>query len=437
MCGGVKKPHVNTNLNHYHCEERSNPLGFSTGRRDCRATLAMTAPLTSPMPKPPPKIIQDYDSMESYWSDYELINQGKSPHTYWDTYENGSRRQLEQKLADIYGSESALFLNCGMSALHVALESQNLKAGDSILLGQKSYFETFTWLDQYLKPRGIELIRVDTSDFGQLSKALSQVQPKICLLETVINSPDCICLDFSSDLFEIAQKTLFIIDNTVQSHLTTWFDDIPKQYHNQLLIVESATKYITDEIMVGLIYGSQNGLSKPRDYARTIGQQLQQAAFSKIKPSNLTKLESKLNKHSRNVKLFLESLSPHKSYFNYIRVLNQNANSINQKQIFKNGVGSLVFLKLNANNLIETHRKLVKIWKDELQKQNIKIKICAGFGFDTTCLRSYEDNNLNQPDKPFYVRISIGIESSKKIKVMAKVLGEIASLLTDPETNSG
>jgi hypothetical protein len=55
--------------------------------------------------------------------------------------------------------------------------------------------------------------------------------------------------------------------------------------------------------------------------------------------------------------------------------------------------------------------------------------ICAGFGFDTTNLRSYEDNSLNQPDKPLYVRISIGTESTEKIRVMAKVLGEIAKNL--------
>jgi cystathionine beta-lyase/cystathionine gamma-synthase len=191
-------------------------------------------------------IAQDYNSMEEYWTDYELINQGKSPNTYWDTYENGSRRMLESKIAELYGSESALLLNSGMAAIHTALESQILKSGDKILIGQKSYFETIDWIEKFVIPRGIELIKVDSANSSYIKQKLEDYQPKIAFFETVINSPDVIALDFENSFFEIAPNKIFIIDNTVQSHLTKWFEIVPTKHHVRILIVESGTKYITE-----------------------------------------------------------------------------------------------------------------------------------------------------------------------------------------------
>jgi cystathionine beta-lyase/cystathionine gamma-synthase len=370
-------------------------------------------------------IAQDYNSMEEYWADYELINQGKSPNTYWDTYENGSRRMLESWLATIYGSEASLFLNSGMAAIQTSLESQVLCHGDKILIGQKSYFETIDWLEKFVTLRGIELIKVDTSNSHEIMTALRFHRPKICFLETVINSPDVICLDFDNKFFEISQKTFFVIDNTVQSHLTKWFEIVPKKYHNRLLVVESGTKYITDQIMMGIIYGSLESLEKPRNYARCIGNQLQQKAFDYFKPVDFEGLSKKLGTQNKNVEYLINKIDPSK--FQYIRTLNQNAKSVNQKMLFSKSMGCLVFLKLqDCENLESKHRQLVNSIKQKMTELGFLIHIRAGFGYSTTCLRSYEDNALNQADKPLYVRISVGVESEEYFRTLAKIINQIS-----------
>jgi cystathionine beta-lyase/cystathionine gamma-synthase len=370
-------------------------------------------------------IAQDYNSMEEYWNDYELINQGKSPNTYWDTYENGLRRMLESRIAKLYGSESALLLNSGMAAIHAAIESQILCSDDKIMLGQKSYFETIDWLEKFLIPRGIELIKVDTSDSKQISKALEIHQPKICFLETVINSPEVICLDFDNIFFAISHKTVFIIDNTVQSHLTKWFKAIPKKYRNRLLIVESGTKYITDQLMMGVIYGSLRSLEKPRVYARSIGNQLQQKAFEYLETGDLYNLDKKLIIQSKNLEYLIGKIEPKK--FQYIRTLNQNARSKTQIKLFAKGTGCLVFLSLiDCGDLEFIHRQFVDSIKQKMSEVGLLIQIRAGFGYSTTCLRSYEDNALNQADMPLYVRISVGVESEVYFRTLAKIINQIS-----------
>jgi cystathionine beta-lyase/cystathionine gamma-synthase len=370
-------------------------------------------------------IAQDYNSMEEYWEDYELINQGKSPNTYWDTYENGSRRMLESQLATIYGSESSLFLNSGMAAIQTAFESQVLCHGDKILIGQKSYFETIDWLEKFVTPRGIELIKVDTSNSHEIAMALEIHQPQICFLETVVNSPDVICLDFDIQFFKISPKTVFVIDNTVQSHSTKWFEIVPKKYHNRLLVVESGTKYITDQIMMGIIYGSLESLEKSRNYARCIGNQLQQKAFDYLKPVDSEGLSKKLGIQNKNVEYLMSKINPSK--FQYVRMFNQNAKSANQKILFSKGMGCLVFLKLQGCEELEyKHRQLVDSIKQKMSGLGFLIHIRAGFGYSTTCLRSYEDNALNQVDKPLYVRISVGVESEEYFRTLAKIINQMS-----------
>jgi cystathionine beta-lyase/cystathionine gamma-synthase len=371
-------------------------------------------------------IANDYETMEDFLNDCENINTGKSPNTYWDTYENGARRKLEAKLARLYGSRESLFVNSGMNAIHVAIESNNLKTGDKILIGQKCYFETTDWIQKYLVPRGVVVLKVDTSNSSKVLEMLETHKPNICFLETVINSPEVICLDFDGQFFEASQGTAFIIDNTVQSHLTKWYKIVPAKYHDKLLIVESGSKYITENLMMGVVYGTSKKLSACRDYARCVGSQLQQKAFEHIQPSDFVNLDKKLERQSQNVKLFLKHIN--KLSFEHVKSLDDQSNTYNQQNIFKNGTGCLVFMKLESSTNVQSdHRKIVNTLKHNLRRKKITVDIRAGFGYATTCLRTYEDNSLNQPDRPLYIRISIGIESSTQIIQMANSLNKIVS----------
>lgn len=176
--------------------------------------------------------------------------------------------------------------------------------------------------------------------------------------------------------------------------------------------------------MVGIIYGSLVALEKPRDYARCIGNQLQQKAFEYLQHKSLLDLDKKLKIQSKNVEYLISKIDPNK--FQYIRILNKNAKSLNQKKLFKKGIGCLVFLKLqDCEDPESKHRQLVNSIKQKMSECGFLIQIRAGFGYATTCLRSYEDNDLNQADKPLYIRISIGTESVEYFETLAKTINQV------------
>ncbi len=163
-----------------------------------------------------------YDSMDDFWSNVASVDKGLSFGTYWDTYENGERRQLERVIAKGYGSQDALLLNSGMSALAVSIGSLKLRAGDCLLTGQSNYFETAGYLDRFVQGCGIQVRRVNLSRPGRLASAIKRWSPKVVLLETVVNAPSLECPLDALICMEQFVHPVYIIDNSVQSWLTKW-----------------------------------------------------------------------------------------------------------------------------------------------------------------------------------------------------------------------
>jgi hypothetical protein len=169
--------------------------------------------------------------------------------------------------------------------------------------------------------------------------------------------------------------------------------------------------------MMGIIYGTQNTLEKCRSFARSVGNQLQQKAFDHLQSEDLVNLESELLQQSLNVDIFVTNLD--KSQFEFVRTLGSDSN------LFQRGKGCLVFLKLlDSIDLKLKHRKLIDMTKQKMSDKGLLIHIRAGFGYHTTCLRSYEDNALNQPDQPLYIRISIGTESPDYFVILATIINQ-------------
>jgi cystathionine beta-lyase/cystathionine gamma-synthase len=377
-----------------------------------------------------------YPSMEAFWDDAKAQVQGKSSNTYWDTYEHGRRRQLEQILANTYGSESALLVNTGMSTIAVVVGMLNLCQGSKILTGERCYFETSDYLDRYLVPRGVEIIRVPVDNHVILGEAIKVLQPELAIFETVTNVPDVTALLGFPDCLADSPNTFFLIDNSAQSHLTRWFD-ITKTNIDRILVVESTGKYLTHESMGGVIYGSREAVEKARDFARATGQQLQEKSFNYLCEAELEQVSWQLARHSRNVTAFIEDLQEYSVYFDYIRALNSGMVNKNvDQQIFSYGVGSLVFVALprsqshESENLSQRHRHLMDEWFKRIKAVGLDIKVQCGFGWKETVARVYESSYLNQPDAPSYLRISVGIEPLEHICMFASLLGQVAQNLT-------
>jgi len=380
------------------------------------------------------EVADRYSSMQHFWKEADRIETGDSAGTYWDTYENGERRRLEKTLAQGYGSEDALLLNSGMSAIAVALGGVTLRAGDHIVTGQCNYFETQGFLTRFFEPCGIKIIRVDLGASGQLLDAVRTHRPKVVLLETVINAPslDCPC-DLESCLKEFAEP-YFIIDNSIQSWLTPWFD-VEACAPDHVVVVESATKYITNEVMCGVVYGGGTVLSDIRHFARDTGQQLQGRALHFLQEPMLARLQERLSLHNSNVRLFASALRDNVKSGMKIETLDAHAPTVGW-QPFAVGVGCLVFVQSTTDDV--EWADVLRLWRQRLREDMDQIapEIRAGFGWLRTSARSYEGTRLNQSTAPVYLRISCGIEPEETMTAMAEALAWAIDKQSSKETRA-
>ncbi len=340
-----------------------------------------------------PPIASTYSSMGAFWKDYELQQKGLSDGTIWDTYEHGKRRKLEKLFAKSYGSESALLLNSGMSAVAVVFGMMKLKKGDKIMIGKRNYFEISKFIKDWVEPFGVNILKVDVTNFQDVKRAL-KTKPKLVFVETVTNEPSLATPEKFELWPSLSPTSLFVIDNSIQSFNVRWFKKIrsPKN----LIVLESATKYLTQECVAGLLYGGKALIDRARDFARDTGQQLQERAFNFISPNEANHIDKKLRLHARNVKHF-------------VSILKNGLKDVDIKT-----VNALVFIKFKGCGP-KTYRKIVDRW----HKRSL-VDIRAGFGWNATGVRVYESTKLNQSDAPNYIRISIGTESLNRIRVLAK-----------------
>lgn len=352
-------------------------------------------------------IADDYGSMAEFWSEVERTEAGLSSGTYWDTYEHGLRRQIERKLAAGYGAGSAILLNSGMSAVAVSLGSCSLRHTGRILTSERHYFETDGFLRRFVEPLGVEVVRRDLSAPGALDEAIRRLRPEVVLLETVANCPT---LDTAHGLRRAITEfpaTTFIVDNSAQSWLTRWFDLTSRS--DNLLVIESGTKYITNDAMCGVLYGCGERIGNARVYARDTGQQMQGRALSYLQDALLTRLHGRLRLHSRNAIAFRDLLRETLPQHYSVETLDSTSGG-DPDGIFRDGVGAMVFIRrIDGTAMPEG---IIERWRDVVagQPQSMWPQIRAGFGWLRTSARAYVGAALNQADAPNYVRVSLGVE---------------------------
>ena len=377
-----------------------------------------------------------YVTIEDFWDDVAAQGAGKSPRTFWDVYEHGRRRQLEALLAHAYGAESALLVNSGMSAIVVSLGMLSVRPGLKLLTGNRGYFETTEYLERFLRPMGIQVIRTSVSTPGEIVRVLSDLRPDIALFETVTNAPTAEIPCDWEQWFAASPTTFFVIDNSLQSHLTRWFDLVAKHV-DRLIVVESAVKYLTHECMAGVVYGDATNVDRVREFARLTGQQLQEKAFNYICEGEVAHIHWRLERHSRNVQAVVRALEPYDSSFEFVYSPSTQANaSPSALRLIDAGPGGVVFIALRLagcnddENKTRLHRELLQRWQDRVHKSGLKLFVRAGFGWDETTARVYDSTKLNQADAPTYLRIAVGIEPRWIVESLARELGEAARELT-------
>ena len=368
------------------------------------------------------RIARSYETMEELLRDVDAQREGRSRYTYWDASEHGRRRQIEAAIAARHGAEAALLLNSGMSSVAVALGSMRLSRGATILTGQRGHHATSDFLTRFVAPTGVKIVRVPPGNADAVQAALRAVRPQLALFETAASAPGGNAPARVEEWLAASPETLFVIDNSVQSLLTPWFEGVAAR-SRRLVVIEGAARYLSHRNMAGLLYGPAALLSPMRDFARATGQLLQEKAFNYIRPAEIEHLPWKLRRHAANVWRFLAVLREIGAVD--VSVPGLCADERARASMFRNGPGCLLFLRIRAP--IKTsgpYRRLLSAWQARARKIGAWVPVRAGYGWNDTIARVYE---AGPGGEPMCLRVSVGVEPAPVAERLATALAAACS----------
>ena len=175
-------------------------------------------------------------------------------YTRWS---NPTVRQLEEKLADLEGAETAVAFGSGMAAA-TALFLHCLKAGDHLIVSDVAYAGVAELVRQTLPKLGIEVETVDLSNLQALEQAL-RPQTKMVYAESPAN-PILKLTDLKAAA-ELAHSVGadFAVDSTFASPIATRPIELGAD-----IVLHSLTKYLCGhgDAVGGALIGRADFLSK-------------------------------------------------------------------------------------------------------------------------------------------------------------------------------
>lgn len=372
------------------------------------------------------QLAASYASMEEFWADASAQEQGQSWTAYWDSYENGLRRRLEQELATAYGSDQAVLVNSGMSAIDVALRSVGLMPGSTLLTHHNGYFETDEYLTHLLVPNGVHVLRADLTDPTAINRALAE-RPTAALVEPALNGPGC-DVPILDPL--LAAGCPLVVDNSVLGHALP--GALLSGYSSPVLVVESGSKYLSRQASSGVIYGWGEPAAQARLTARRTGQQLQGRALNRLRTGEIAHCADRLALHAEHAKVFREELAlraPRLTVSDAASGLG-GRNDLLARHITNGNRGCLLFviLPIAGAEAEQAHRDAVAGWRPPNET-----RVRAGFGWTDTTAKAYGADPLNSAAGLCFVRLSIGLEPEETIRELATSFAAAAqTVLPEP-----
>ncbi len=178
---------------------------------------------------------------------------------------NPTTEVLEEKMADLEGSEAALAQATGMAAISAAVFTE-VKAGDHMIADEVIYGNTYD-LFVDLGKFGVEVSFIDTSDAENVEDTF-RPNTKLVFFETPAN-PTMKLTDIKavSDISHEKGATV-MVDNTF---MTPYFQQ-PLSLGADV-VVHSATKYLNGhgDTLGGIIVGSSDFIKRARHTSKNIG----------------------------------------------------------------------------------------------------------------------------------------------------------------------
>ncbi|HEY8296652.1 MAG TPA: aminotransferase class I/II-fold pyridoxal phosphate-dependent enzyme [Candidatus Baltobacteraceae bacterium] len=224
---------------------------------------------------------------------------------FYTRYGNPTLGQVENLLAQLEGTESALVTASGMAAISVAVLSL-VRAGDHVIAQRSLYGGTTAFLETWLSRFGVETTFVDQTQPQAFAQAI-RPNTRAIVLETPSNP-----LLQVTDLRAIAglareRGIVTIADNT----FATPYNQRPTEFGIDL-VVHSVSKYLNghSDVICGAIAGSHERIEACWETLIVIGAVLGPLdAFLVLR--GLRTLAVRMERHNRSALLVAEMLARH------------------------------------------------------------------------------------------------------------------------------
>ncbi len=184
---------------------------------------------------------------------------GEEPGYIYTRLGNPTQTALEEKMANLEGTDSAIALGSGMAAVSSTVMGL-LEAGDHIIASKTLYGCTFSLFSELLPKWNIEVSFVEMSDLNNIKAAIKD-NTKVIYTETPSN-PTMNLVDLA-ELSDIAGEDIItVVDNTFMSPCL----QKPAEFGIDI-IIHSATKFIGGhgDTIAGIICGPEDLLNSFRE----------------------------------------------------------------------------------------------------------------------------------------------------------------------------
>jgi len=197
-------------------------------------------------------------------SDQQLRTTGSD--MYYTRYGNPTHTAVEQAIAELEGTDTALLFSSGMTAISTSILAL-VKSGDHIVAQRDLYGGVTKFLSNWASKFGIETTFVDTTDYDQHARAI-RPNTKLLYLESPTN-PTLRVVDLHrASAIAREHGLITLIDSTFATPINTR----PAEFGIDL-VLHSGTKYLGGhtDLICGVAAGRRDLIDKIRETRTTLG----------------------------------------------------------------------------------------------------------------------------------------------------------------------
>jgi cystathionine gamma-synthase len=197
-------------------------------------------------------------------SDQQLRATGSD--MYYTRYGNPTHTAVEQAIAELEGTDTALLFSSGMTAITTSILAL-AKSGDHIVAQRDLYGGVTKFLSNWASKFGIETTFVDTTDYDQHARAI-RPNTKLLYLESPTN-PTLRVVDLRrASAIAREHGLITLIDSTFATPINTR----PAEFGIDV-VLHSGTKYLGGhtDLICGVATGRRDLIDKIRETRTTLG----------------------------------------------------------------------------------------------------------------------------------------------------------------------